>query len=352
MYTYNYIYMRFRSGLLFCRSCACAATTVTPPRPQRTKWPALARSSVVVVARSAPFRFAPPSARAGVCVWAHARHRRARCSDRGEGGGDGRHEHDREAGARSVRARWNRIYALASLYLYMCAHTHARTYVCSRTHALAVMYACACACVSSGVLRVLLTHGYSEYPQLAPRGVCQAHRRSRGSDPDSLQIYKTHTHVYSEYSQWPCARRAGRMCAQTPRARHRSTRARRVRARAHDVLALDLAQMHARAHAQMRANTPEHAHLHTLARTHTRALEETRTRARASAGPGDECTRRAPLRVLGAPPCVSTRSTSVREYSEHPFAGPGDEFTLVGHKWFTSAPMSDAFLTLAHVSTR
>ncbi len=41
----------------------------------------------------------------------------------------------------------------------------------------------------------------------------------------------------------------------------------------------------------------------------------------------------------------------MREYSEHPFAGPGDEFTLVGHKWFTSAPMSDAFLTLAHVST-
>jgi len=27
--------------------------------------------------------------------------------------------------------------------------------------------------------------------------------------------------------------------------------------------------------------------------------------------------------------------------------GPGDQFTLVGHKWFTSAPMSDAFLTLA-----
>ena len=26
---------------------------------------------------------------------------------------------------------------------------------------------------------------------------------------------------------------------------------------------------------------------------------------------------------------------------------PGDQFTLVGHKWFTSAPMSDAFLTLA-----
>ena len=29
--------------------------------------------------------------------------------------------------------------------------------------------------------------------------------------------------------------------------------------------------------------------------------------------------------------------------------GAGDEFTLVGHKWFTSAPMSDAFLTLAQV---
>ena len=61
------------------------------------------------------------------------------------------------------------------------------------------------------------------------------------------------------------------------------------------------------------------------------------------------------IRVLGAPPLASTRSTSVCEYSEYPsclhHAGPGDEFTLVGHKWFTSAPMSDAFLTLAHVST-
>lgn len=28
-------------------------------------------------------------------------------------------------------------------------------------------------------------------------------------------------------------------------------------------------------------------------------------------------------------------------------SGPGDAFLLVGHKWFTSAPMSDAFLTLA-----
>ena len=27
--------------------------------------------------------------------------------------------------------------------------------------------------------------------------------------------------------------------------------------------------------------------------------------------------------------------------------GEGDMFTLVGHKWFTSAPMSDGFLTLA-----
>ena len=28
--------------------------------------------------------------------------------------------------------------------------------------------------------------------------------------------------------------------------------------------------------------------------------------------------------------------------------GPGGEYTLVGHKWFTSAPMCDAFLTLAY----
>lgn len=28
-------------------------------------------------------------------------------------------------------------------------------------------------------------------------------------------------------------------------------------------------------------------------------------------------------------------------------AGPGEEFRLIGHKWFCSAPMSDAFLTLA-----
>ena len=30
--------------------------------------------------------------------------------------------------------------------------------------------------------------------------------------------------------------------------------------------------------------------------------------------------------------------------------GAGAEYTLVGHKWFTSAPMSDAFLTLAQVA--
>jgi putative acyl-CoA dehydrogenase len=29
-------------------------------------------------------------------------------------------------------------------------------------------------------------------------------------------------------------------------------------------------------------------------------------------------------------------------------SGPGAEYTLTGHKWFCSAPMSDAFLTLAH----
>ncbi len=32
------------------------------------------------------------------------------------------------------------------------------------------------------------TKGYSEYPQLAPRGACRAHRRSIGSDRDLLQI--------------------------------------------------------------------------------------------------------------------------------------------------------------------
>lgn len=29
--------------------------------------------------------------------------------------------------------------------------------------------------------------------------------------------------------------------------------------------------------------------------------------------------------------------------------GPGAAYWLHGHKWFTSAPMSDAFLTLAQV---
>ena len=33
-----------------------------------------------------------------------------------------------------------------------------------------------------------------------------------------------------------------------------------------------------------------------------------------------------------------------------PIRGEGTEFELVGHKWFTSAPMSDGFLTLAKVS--
>ena len=30
-------------------------------------------------------------------------------------------------------------------------------------------------------------------------------------------------------------------------------------------------------------------------------------------------------------------------------AHPGDPFHITGHKWFTSAPMCDAFLTLAKV---
>ena len=30
-----------------------------------------------------------------------------------------------------------------------------------------------------------------------------------------------------------------------------------------------------------------------------------------------------------------------------PTVASGDAFWLIGHKWFTSAPMSDAFLTLA-----
>ncbi len=38
----------------------------------------------------------------------------------------------------------------------------------------------------------------------------------------------------------------------------------------------------------------------------------------------------------------STRATPIDE------PGPGKEYELLGHKWFCSAPMSDAFLTLAH----
>ncbi|MFH0342795.1 MAG: acyl-CoA dehydrogenase family protein [Chromatiales bacterium] len=36
----------------------------------------------------------------------------------------------------------------------------------------------------------------------------------------------------------------------------------------------------------------------------------------------------------------------------HPLGatGPGGEYTLIGHKWFCSAPMSDAFLVLARIS--
>ena len=42
----------------------------------------------------------------------------------------------------------------------------------------------------------------------------------------------------------------------------------------------------------------------------------------------------------------TTRATPVSASD----AGEGGEYTLVGHKWFTSAPMSDGFLTLAQAS--
>lgn len=42
---------------------------------------------------------------------------------------------------------------------------------------------------------------------------------------------------------------------------------------------------------------------------------------------------------------VRANSTTARPIGE---GGPGGEYLLTGHKWFCSAPMSDAFLTLAH----
>ena len=44
----------------------------------------------------------------------------------------------------------------------------------------------------------------------------------------------------------------------------------------------------------------------------------------------------------------TTRATPVHANA----TSPGDQFILVGHKWFTSAPMSDGFLTLAQVTPR
>jgi hypothetical protein len=89
MHKWSYVYiitciLRVCSGLLFCRSCACAATTVTPPRPQRAKWPPpLERRSVAVAARSAPFRVATPiSARAGVRVGVRTAAQGATCRSR------------------------------------------------------------------------------------------------------------------------------------------------------------------------------------------------------------------------------------------------------------------------------
>lgn len=43
------------------------------------------------------------------------------------------------------------------------------------------------------------------------------------------------------------------------------------------------------------------------------------------------------------------RANTTLATAVHPSScSSGDQFTLRGHKWFTSAPMSDAFLTLAH----
>ena len=41
-------------------------------------------------------------------------------------------------------------------------------------------------------------------------------------------------------------------------------------------------------------------------------------------------------------------NTTVAAPLDSSLSGPGEAYQLRGHKWFTSAPMSDAFLTLAY----
>eukprot|EP00927_Polykrikos_kofoidii_P010365 TRINITY_DN14377_c0_g3_i1.p1 TRINITY_DN14377_c0_g3~~TRINITY_DN14377_c0_g3_i1.p1 ORF type:complete len:627 (+),score=100.04 TRINITY_DN14377_c0_g3_i1:53-1933(+) len=49
---------------------------------------------------------------------------------------------------------------------------------------------------------------------------------------------------------------------------------------------------------------------------------------------------------------VRAGSTYARPWAPNGQVGPGQAYRLVGHKWFTSAPMCDAFLTLAKTETQ
>lgn len=53
-------------------------------------------------------------------------------------------------------------------------------------------------------------------------------------------------------------------------------------------------------------------------------------------------------RAANAAGGVGSSSSSSSGSSSTPGAAPGSPFALTGHKWFTSAPMSDGFLTLAY----
>ena len=174
----------------------------------------------------------------------------------------------------------------------------------------------------SGVLRVLLPHGALRVPlmhgvlRVPPSGWSLAAQVERiDAREGSTRIhYRYIKHIPMCTQSTPRGRaRAGRVgCARKHHARDTGRREQGGCAHARAVCSRSIShrctRAHTRTHAQMRTNTHEHAHLHTLARTHMRARRNTHMRARAhaearkaSAGPGDECTRRAPLRVLGAP---------------------------------------------------
>ena len=210
------------------------------------------------------------------------------------------------------------------------------------------------ACSPSGVLRVLRTHGVLRVPPAGPsRCMPSASTLDRERPGFITDIKHKYPCVLGVLGGAVRAQGGSDVRANTTRATpvDASKSGARTRARYSRARSRTDARARIRTHARRCAQTRTNMRTYTRSLAHTCALEETRTCARARTRRRAKHRQGRATSVRAVHPCECSEHPMC-EYSEYPFAGPGDEFTLVGHKWFTSAPMSDAFLTLAHVPDR